>query len=62
MKANGGVGVQIHVFLNWHYLKVSGQLNAPAALTPEKEPPVYIGQEAGWTPEPVWTTWRRENS
>jgi hypothetical protein len=22
---------------------------------------VTIGQEAGWTPEPAWTLWRREN-
>jgi hypothetical protein len=26
-----------------------------------KSPPVPIGQEVGWTPEPVWTTWRSEN-
>jgi hypothetical protein len=25
------------------------------ALPPEKGPPVSIGQEAGWAPEPVWT-------
>jgi hypothetical protein len=25
------------------------------ALAPGKEPPVPIGQEAGWAPEPVWT-------
>jgi hypothetical protein len=25
------------------------------ALAPEKGPPVPFGQEAGWTPEPVWT-------
>jgi hypothetical protein len=24
------------------------------ALPPGKEPPVPIGQEAGWAPEPVW--------
>jgi hypothetical protein len=30
---------------------VSGQHHAPAALLP----PVPIGQEAGWAPEPVWT-------
>jgi hypothetical protein len=41
---------------------VSVQLHAPAALPPRKEPLVPIGQEVGWTPEPVWTTWRRENS
>jgi hypothetical protein len=44
-----------------HYLEVSGQLHAPAALPPGKEPPVPIGLETGWAPEPVWTTWR-ENS
>jgi hypothetical protein len=27
-----------------------------------KESPVPIGEEAGWAPEPVWTTWGRENS
>jgi hypothetical protein len=24
------------------------------ALAPGKEPPVRIGQEAGWAPQPVW--------
>jgi hypothetical protein len=41
---------------------VSGQLHGPAALTPRKEPPVPIGKKAGWALEPVWTTWRKENS
>jgi hypothetical protein len=41
---------------------MSGQLNVPAALTQGKEPPVPIGWEVGWAPEPVWTMWRRENS
>jgi hypothetical protein len=45
-----------------HKLELSGQLHAPAALPPGKEPPVPIGEEGRWTPEPVWTTWRRENS
>jgi hypothetical protein len=39
-----------------------GQLHAPAALSPGKEPSVPIGQTAGWVPEPVWKTWRREKS
>jgi hypothetical protein len=43
-------------------VKVSGQLHAPAALPPRKEPPVPIGEEVGWTSEPVWMIWRRENS
>jgi hypothetical protein len=25
-----------------------------------KKPPVPIGYEDGWTPEQVWTLWRRE--
>jgi hypothetical protein len=49
MKTYGGVGVWIHVFLT---LEVSGELHAPAALLPGKEPPAPIGQEAGWAPEP----------
>jgi hypothetical protein len=48
-------------FLPWHYLEVSGQLHALATLPPGKEPPVLLGQEAGWTLKPVWTC-RRENS
>jgi len=32
-----------------HWMEVSGQLHAPAALTPEKEPPrtVYMGDCVG---------------
>jgi hypothetical protein len=42
---------------------VSGQHHAPAALyPPEKVPPVPIGQEAGWAPEPVWTQRLEEKS
>jgi hypothetical protein len=36
-------------------MDVSGQLHAPAALSPGKELPVSIGYEAKWAPEPVWT-------
>jgi hypothetical protein len=45
-----------------YYLEMSGQLHAPEALLPGKEHPVRIRKEAGWVPEPVWTTWRREYS
>jgi hypothetical protein len=35
-----------------HYMGVSGQRHAPAALLPPgKGPPVPIVQEAGWAPE-----------
>jgi hypothetical protein len=40
----------------WHYLEVSGQLHALAALSPGKETPVPIGQEAECVSEPVWAT------
>jgi hypothetical protein len=29
----------------------------PGSFTPGKSPPVPIGWEAGWAPEPVWTMW-----
>jgi hypothetical protein len=35
-------------------MEVSGQLHAPAALPPKKEPPTPIGQEARRAPELVW--------
>jgi hypothetical protein len=35
---------------------VSGQHHAPAELYPRgKDPPVPIGERAGWAPGPVWT-------
>jgi hypothetical protein len=36
-------------------MEVSDQLHAPEALPPGKELLLTIGQEAGWTPEPIWT-------
>jgi len=33
-------------------MEVSGQLHAPSALLPGKEPLVPIGYEAEWDPEP----------
>jgi hypothetical protein len=34
-------------------MEMSGQLHAPAALLPGKEPLVPIGWEGGWAPESV---------
>jgi hypothetical protein len=42
MKAYRGVDVHIHVFLTSALAEVSGQLHAPAASSPGKEPPVPI--------------------
>jgi hypothetical protein len=41
-------------------MELSGQLHAQADFLPEKGPPVPVGEEAEWTPEPVWTLWNRE--
>jgi hypothetical protein len=41
---------------------VNGQLHALVALPPGKELPVLIGYEVRFTLEPVWKTWRSENS
>jgi hypothetical protein len=42
MRTYGGVDVYIHIFLTSVLLEVSGQLHAPAALPPGKEPLVLI--------------------
>jgi hypothetical protein len=60
MKNYGGVEVQLHHYSPLHYVEMSGQLHAAVALPLRKEPPVPIGKEAGWAPEPVWTLWSRE--
>jgi len=38
---------------------LDGGQSLAGASPPRKEPPVSIGQEAGWAPEPVWMRWRR---
>jgi len=38
-------------------MEVSGQFYASAALSPGKEPPILIGQEAGWALELLWMLW-----
>jgi hypothetical protein len=42
MKTYGGLVYRSKHFWPRHYLEVSGQLHAPAALPPEKELPVPI--------------------
>jgi hypothetical protein len=52
MKAYRGVNVSIHVFLA--SAQVGGEWSASRAcrFTPGEKPPISIGYEAGWTPEP----------
>jgi hypothetical protein len=37
-------------------------VSCPGRFTPDERAPVLIGEEAGWSPEPVWTLWRREKN
>jgi len=39
-------------------MEESGQLHVLTALAKGKEDLVPYGQEAGWTPELVWTWWQ----
>jgi len=41
---------------------MTGQLHAPAALAPRKEPSVRIGYEAGWAARLVWILRRKKKS
>ena len=43
-------------------MDVSGQVHALADLPSVKEPPVPIGYEAGWAPQPVCTHWTKAKS
>jgi hypothetical protein len=62
MKAHESVDVLDPHFLDlgtsWRWVVSS----LPGHFTARKEPPVPIGQEVGWTSDPVWTAWRRYNS
>jgi hypothetical protein len=40
-------------------MDVTGQLHGPAALSPEKEPPVPLRYEARRAPESVWMLWSK---
>jgi hypothetical protein len=42
-------------------MKMSGQLRAPTALPPVKQPLVPIVKEPAWAPESVSTLWRGKN-
>jgi hypothetical protein len=54
-KVKKGKAVPLHAMEALGGRGVSGQRHAPAALLPPgKGPPVHIGQEDGWAPEPVW--------
>jgi hypothetical protein len=41
-------------------MEVNDQFYAPAALHQGIQPPILVGLDAGWAPEPIWTLWRRD--
>jgi hypothetical protein len=62
MKAYGRVDIQVHVFSTSALAGVQWSALRLARFTPGK---IAVGTHwirVGWTPESVWTTWRRENS
>jgi hypothetical protein len=59
MKTYGGVDVYTHVFLISPLVGGEWPASRPGSFTSGKEPSVPTGYEAGWAPEPVWTTWRK---
>jgi hypothetical protein len=57
----GSEGLAPRILWSQHYMEVSRQFHAPAALLhPGKEPLVPIRLEAGWAPEQIRTIWWRE--
>jgi hypothetical protein len=63
METYGGVHVLIHVFLTSAIWKWVMSFKPRPLHHRRKSPPgLPIGQEAAWTPKPVWTTWREEKS
>jgi len=53
MKTYGEVEVYFQAFLISALDGGEWLFNAPASLPSGKEPAVSIGQEVGWTPEPI---------
>jgi hypothetical protein len=48
--------------LPWQYMEMTGQIHAPAVLTPRERSSVSMKQRTGWIPEPVWACRRKEKS
>jgi hypothetical protein len=53
MKEEGGVDVQIHIFLTSALIGGEWSDSRPCSFIPGKDPAVPIGQEDRWAPEPL---------
>jgi hypothetical protein len=63
MKTDGGVDVQIHVFLTSAIVGGEWSASSTGRFTPRGKNPHGSHWIEGWAgPEPVWTTWRSEDS
>jgi len=51
---------ELHAFLTLTLDESEWSASRPGRFTQGKEPPVSIAEEAGCSPEPVWTRWRGE--
>jgi hypothetical protein len=56
----GGVDVLLHSSLSWELDVGDRSVYAPAVLPSYKAPQLPVEYDAGWSPETVWTFWRRE--
>jgi hypothetical protein len=43
-----------------HGCEVGGQIQAFAAFSLRKEPPIHTGREAAWALEKIWTLFKRD--
>jgi hypothetical protein len=57
IKTCRGVGAWVQSLLNVELDRVNGQIYAPAALPPGKEPVVLIEKESKWAAGLVWKLW-----
>jgi hypothetical protein len=62
MKAYDGVNLYIRILLTSSLAGDEWSVSCPGRFIPWEEPPLSIEYEVGWTPEPVWTTWKRKYS
>jgi hypothetical protein len=62
MKTSGSVDIELHVFLTSALERSESSINDPATLALGKETLAPIGQEDGWSLEPVSTMWTNEKS